>query len=198
MTSSRLVPPPRGSAAGLALLALLLAAAPAAARPEAGHVIALSGRVVASADHQPERVLALRSPVFVGDHIQTAPGARAQLFLLDDTTLSLGENSHMVIDEYVFTGQPQEDLSSLRFLRGVIRNVTGRITEANPARFQVRTGKAVIGVRGCDLLFDLQPDAEHIHVLEVPPGRRIIVDADYHPRAQPDLHIQQRFEIPQA
>jgi len=185
-------------AMGMVLLFVVFGGASAFALTEAGQIIALTGRVVATDVNQAERELALRSPVYVGDRIQTTPGARAQVFLLDDTTISLGEESYMVIDEFVFEGKPQEDVSSLRFLRGVIRNVTGRITQANPSRFQVKTGKAVIGVRGCDILFDIQPEVEQIHVLEVPPGRQIIVDADYRPRSQPDRHIQKRHEINQA
>ena len=185
-------------AMGMVLLFFVCGVTSAFALTEAGQIIALTGRVVATDANQAERELALRSPVYVGDRIQTAPGARAQVFLLDDTTVSLGEESYMVIDEFVFEGKPQEDVSSLRFLRGVIRNVTGRITQANPSRFQVKTGKAVIGVRGCDILFDIQPEVEQIHVLEVPHGLQIIVDADYRPRNQPDRHIQKRHEIKES
>ena len=188
----------RHTAGAIAVLSLLLGAASAFGLTEAGQIIALAGRVVATNANQAERELALRSPVYVGDHIRSFRGARAQVFLLDDTTISLGEESYMVIDAFVYEAKPKEDVSSLRFLRGVIRNVTGRITQANPSRFQVKTGKAVIGVRGCDILFDVQPEVEQIHVLEVPPKRQIIVDADYRPRNKPDLHIQKRHEIKRA
>ena len=198
MTTSRITASRRLIASLLGLYFLLSGAAISLGLTEAGQIIALSGRVVATDANQAERVLAIRSPVYVGDHIQTKPGGRAQVFLLDDTTISLGEESYMVIDEYVYAGKPQEDSSSMRFLRGVIRNVTGRITAANPSRFHVKTGKAVIGVRGCDILFDIQPDAEKIHVLELPPGRQITVDAEYHPQGQPDRVIKKSFEIKQA
>lgn len=198
MTSSIRIPSSRVPLAPLVAFALLLGAFSALAQPEAGQIVAISGRVVAVGADQAERILALGSAVFVGDHVRTERGARAQLFLLDETTISLGEESYLAIDQYVYEGKPDKDVSSLRFLRGVIRNVTGRITEANPARFQVRTGKAVIGVRGCDILFDLLPELEQIHVLEVPPRRFILVDADYRPGSQPDRHVRKSFEIKSA
>ena len=49
------------------------------------------GRNVASGDE-----------IFLGDRIVTGPGGGLQIMLLDGTTFSIGPNSSMVIDEFVY------------------------------------------------------------------------------------------------
>ena len=48
------------------------------------------------------RTLAGGQEIFLGDRIVTGPGGGLQILLLDGTTFSLGPNTSMVIDEFVF------------------------------------------------------------------------------------------------
>ena len=60
-----------------AVVAVLVAAAPAAAAPiEVGHVVAVEGRATAQRPGEPERVLACGDPVHEHERLVTAPGAR--------------------------------------------------------------------------------------------------------------------------
>lgn len=160
----------------LLALPLLAVTVPAAAGEPIGQIIAIEGTAQARDAKGTLRVLHLNAPVFIGDEIATLQGSKVQVFLLDDTTLSQGENSILVLDEYVYDPQREEDGAVIRFVRGVFRSVTGRITEVNPDRFKIRTGKAVIGVRGCDLMFEITEQSESMYVVELPSGRFILVD----------------------
>ncbi len=154
----------------------------AATRQAVGQVIAIEGHAEARSDDGAIRQLRLRAPVFSGDTITTGPKSKLQVFLADDTTISQGQQSVMVIDNYIFDSQNDEGSGVLRFVRGVFRSVTGRITEVNPERFQIRTGRAVIGVRGCDLIIQVMPESESIYVVELPSGRSIEIDLGLRPR----------------
>lgn len=164
----------RVAAAWIIPLLIVAMTRPAFAAEPIGQILAIEGRVTARGGDGNVRELNLKSPVFAGDEIITGHDAKVQVFLLDDTTLSQGENSIMVIDEYVYDSSKNEGGAMIRFVRGVFRSITGRLTEANPDRFQIRTGRAVIGVRGCDLIFDVQEALERIYVLELPSGKSIM------------------------
>ncbi len=164
-------------ARALAMTLLFLAVvAPVAARSAIGRIIAIEGAVEARGIDDTVRVLEMGAPVYAGDEIVTGAGAKAQIFLIDDTTISQGQESVMVIDEYVYDAQTGEGQGVLQFVRGVFRNITGRITEVNPDRFKIRTGKTVIGIRGCDLFFEVQPLEEIIYIVELPDGGAIEIE----------------------
>jgi hypothetical protein len=45
----------------------------------------------------------------------------------------------------------------------------------------VETGKAVIGIRGCDLAFRIGKLAHEVYVIELTPGKKIIIETSYLP-----------------
>ena len=67
--------------------------------------------------------------------------------LVDDTTLTLGEETEVVIDELLVGPAALRELSILRQLRGKLRV---RVGEAfgGTTRLQVHTPTAVMGVKG--------------------------------------------------
>ncbi|MFH0878214.1 MAG: hypothetical protein V2A34_00735, partial [Lentisphaerota bacterium] len=65
----------------------------------------------------------------------------------------------------------------VRILKGIARVVTGGITDLNPDRFIVKTGRASIGIRGCDLGFQIEPDSDQVYIVRVPTGKRIRVES---------------------
>lgn len=160
------------------ILAGGVAGAWAASEP-IGMVVGSEGNPQAMAPAGPARHLAVKSAVFAHDVITTGAGARLQIMLNDDSLLSLGENSELVLDEYTYDPARRDNNSlGMRIVRGITRVVTGRITEINPDRFKVKTSRATIGIRGCELGFDVRPDYDQIMIIRVPARHRIIVHND--------------------
>ncbi len=144
-----------------------------------GMVVGAQGEVLATAPGATARHLKLKDAVFALDTITTGPGARLQVLFTDDSLFSQGENSAVVLDEYSFDPNHRENNSlCLRIIRGITRVVTGRITDINPERFKVKTSRATIGIRGCELGFDVQPKYDQIMIIRVPAGRHIIIQND--------------------
>lgn len=144
-----------------------------------GLVVGAQGDIHATAPGAAARRLAVKDAVYALDMISTGPGARIQVLLNDDSLFSQGENSEVALDEYSYDPKNRDNNSlCMRIIRGITRVVTGRITDINPERFKVKTSRATIGIRGCELGFDVQPNYDQIMIIRVPTGHRIVVQND--------------------
>jgi hypothetical protein len=160
----------------LIVIIVAFAAAAIAADP-VGEIVAIEGKVSGTDVNGDVRILELRSSIFLNDTIVTEANSKVQVMFDDATVVSQGENSELIIDEYVYSPDKKDkDNCSLKLLKGVFRVVTGKITELNPERFKVRTRMATIGIRGCGLLLKLRNEKEEdILITEVSAGRSIAI-----------------------
>ncbi len=134
-----------GIFAGL-LIVGLLCGMPTQAQQAAGQVERQKGMASRSAAGDTSD-LAQGGRVFVGDEIRTGPGARLQIRFDDQSMLTLGENAHITIDQFVYA--PSGDSNqALNILRGVFRFATGQIGKLTPRKVAFTTPVAVIGIRG--------------------------------------------------
>jgi len=147
------------------------------ASPQIGLVVGLQGAAEATGADGADRTLALQGPVFLNDTVRTGTGAKLQIMLDDDTLLAQGEQSEMTIDEYLYNPEDRKKNGfAVKLGQGAFRTITGRITEMNPDRFQVRTSRANIGIRGCELMFLIDARQDQILVSSVPEGKEIVID----------------------
>lgn len=160
--------------AGLLLLVCTLSAH--GAEP-VGMVVALQGNAVATTPAGDSRELAMASDIFLNDSIQTAPASRIQFLLNDDSLIAQGESSEMTIDEFVYNPDVATDNAfGVKLGKGLFRTVTGKITDLNPERFTVKTSRATIGIRGCDLGFKITASEDNISIITVPEGKTIFIN----------------------
>jgi hypothetical protein len=142
-----------------------------------GMVVAVQGHAMATTSDEAARELHLSSDIFLNDSIETGPSSRIQLLLNDDSLIAQGESSEMTIDEYIYNpDQPSENAFGAKLGKGFFRTITGKITDLNPDRFSVRTSRANIGIRGCDLGFEITPSEDRISVIVIPTGKQIFVN----------------------
>lgn len=81
------------------------------------------------------------------DIIKTGKNAKVKIFFLDNTAVSLGENTTFKIDTYVFNGKKDSDIK-FKVLKGFFKTVTGQIGKIAPKHFKFQTKNATIGIRG--------------------------------------------------
>jgi hypothetical protein len=159
----------------LRFLFLVFAAAAQAADP-VGQPIALQGAVSAQAPSAPVRTLALKGPVFMQDAIRTGADAKAQILFADDTVFSQGPNTEVTIDSFVYDPvNTKNNGFKAKVERGVFRTVTGKITDLNPDKFEIKTGRATIGIRGCGVSAQLTDKRDEISIDYVRTGRVVVV-----------------------
>ncbi len=152
----------RGIAAALALLAL--GAAPSSAEP-VGFVAGIEGQVEIQSGGQTSWTAArVDGDVAIGDTVRTGLDSAVKIVLVDDTTLSLGEETTLVIDRYVVGEAATREPSVLRQLKGQLRT---RVGEAfgGTTRVEIHTPTAVMGVKGTELtskIESLEPEARSL------------------------------------
>ena len=97
-------------------------------------------------------------PMQMRDHIKSEKDGRAQLLLMDQTVFTIGPNSDLVIDEFVYDPASGAGRVSANFTRGMMRYVSGKIGAHDPQGVSIRVRDATIGVRGTALFVMDDPE----------------------------------------
>ena len=90
--------------------------------------------------------LAIGENVVRNEKISTFNKGQVQLIFADQSTLTLGENSEIVIDEYVYDPDKEAGSMTATVTTGVLRYVGGKISKKNDVSFLTPSG--VVTVRG--------------------------------------------------
>lgn len=160
MPALRLLVAALGLSAALAFV-LGPVAAEAQVGTKAGVAAAVRGPVQQISYRTPQanvgRNLAGGQEIFLGDRIVTGPGGGLQILLLDGTTFSVGPNSSMVIDEFVYNPATGTGRLTASVARGTLRVISGRLARQDQEAVRVRLPNATVGVRGTMALFACGP-----------------------------------------
>lgn len=132
----------------LAMIILGGAITDAPAATLAGKVAIVRGKVTAVAEDGQKRNLAAKAPIYVNDTIETAANSQAQILFEDETVYTIGPQSDLKIDQFVY--DPEKSVGDLVVgaTKGSFRMITGSIAKKAPERVKVRTPVATIGIRG--------------------------------------------------
>jgi hypothetical protein len=86
--------------------------------------------------------------LLLNDILQTAADGRLGVILQDGTRISLGPNTELKVDQFVY--QPVEGKFGLllRLGRGMLAYISGRIAQFSPGSVSVETPVGVLGLRG--------------------------------------------------
>jgi hypothetical protein len=142
----------------LARIVFLLAAfatLPAAAQT-VGVASATSGAPRGTPPAQNERVLHVGIDVFASERVRTGPADRAHLVFRDGSALSVGANSELTIDRFVYDPSTQNGDLAFTVARGAFRFVGGAISKKNEVKVTAPSGN--IGVRGGIATFAIGSD----------------------------------------
>ena len=88
----------------------------------------------------------------INDTIQTGPGAKASILFNDNTEFTLGENSKLKVDDYVYDPDGTVNRANYSFLKGVFQYVGGLIDQKDPGDVHIDTAVDGIGIRGTEFI----------------------------------------------
>lgn len=125
-----------------------------------GQVVALKGEVNVERESKIQELL-LKDEIFKNDQITTLKDSRTQLLLNDETIITIGENSIFKVDEYLFNEEKESNLK-MNFFNGTFKVISGKIGKLNPVSFKLQTKTASIGIRGTEILLQLEAEKEKI------------------------------------
>ncbi|MCW5750847.1 MAG: FecR domain-containing protein [Alphaproteobacteria bacterium] len=153
------------------LLAACLSAAPALAAEQAGVSAAVRGEVkmAAAAIGPVGRLVRSGEPIHMGDRIVSGPAAGMQIMLLDQTVFTIGPDSEISIDRFVYDPRSGAGQLAANVRRGVFRFISGKVTQNRPDNVRIQVGSATIGIRGTIVAGRVRDDGE-AEILLLGPG----------------------------
>ena len=106
-----------------------------------------------------KRNLRLKDDIYHNEIIQTFQESATKITFLDKTELSLGPNTSVTLDRFVYDPNPAKSQFSLTLARGAVRFVSGVLPTKN---YKLKTPVATIGIRGTvvDLVVDRESKAD--------------------------------------
>lgn len=105
-----------------------------------------------------ERAVTGAERLLVGDVLRTGEGGSVGLLLRDDTSISLGPQSRLSLEDFTFA--PAQGKLSLvaRLFKGTMAFLSGRIAKLSPASVKVETPVATVGIRGTYFLVQAESE----------------------------------------
>jgi hypothetical protein len=100
------------------------------------------------------RTLALEDDVYHNELIETEEESATKLIFLDDTTLTLGPKSSVVLDRFVYDPDPSKASLVMTATKGIFRFASGKLPKN---AYRLHTPAATIGIRGTVLDFTIEP-----------------------------------------
>ncbi len=121
--------------------------------------------------NQDSEKLTTGSKIYFGDTIIVKEKSNAQILLLDETALTVGEKSELTIDDFVYDPKSKvgKIVSSIKV--GTVRIITGEISKQNPDNLKVNVPSGSIGARGTEFAVVTESDEKSTIVL-LGPGKK--------------------------
>jgi hypothetical protein len=142
---------------GVAALLCVLISAPAIAA-EAGRVKVSKGEVSVERDGK-----RLAAPVgFVieeKDVVKTGAGGSVGITFHDNSLLSAGPNSELMVERFVFDSTTHVGEFDAALKKGTLAVVSGKIVKQSPEAMRIRTPAAIMGVRGTEFVVKVDEPA---------------------------------------
>ncbi|GHS87729.1 hypothetical protein AGMMS49957_08120 [Synergistales bacterium] len=149
-----------------------------------GVIIGVSGSVGALRGGS-NVALAVKDEVFLSDTLVTGADGKVQIILDDDSSLTFGPNTSCELSEFANEGKSSRFSANLG--NGIMRVITGTITESNPGGFKISTPLATVGIRGTDLTVITDENSTEVYNnnsdnnltvngADVPQGNKAVVD----------------------
>jgi hypothetical protein len=137
------------------LSASLTAAAASASAQQVGVNSAVNTNAAGTPPGAATQRLVVGQKVVYHEHIVTDAGGQAQILFLDESAMTIGPNSDLMIDEFVYDPSTGTGKLAMSATKGVMRFVGGRISKLENA-VTMQTPSASIGIRGGVFIMDQQ------------------------------------------
>lgn len=136
----------------VAVVLVMLSSAPALSQTQgAGRIKAVTGVAAIVRGGQTSTAM-VGAVVYEQDRIATGADGHVGLTLRDDTRLSIGPNSTVDLNRFLYEPATSQFGFVLKVVQGVVAYVSGRIAKLRPDAVRLETPSAIVGVRGTRLV----------------------------------------------
>ena len=133
---------------GVALALIISSGTPAVAQPAGAGIVKVASGSVFIVRQSGTVPVQLGQVVFETDSLRTGADGRVGVTFKDDSRVSLGPNSEVKLERFVYAPAEGSLGLVLRFARGMAAYVSGRIAKLAPDSIRLETPAAIVGVRG--------------------------------------------------
>ena len=147
----------------------------AAAQDKVGVNSAVNPQAQGTPPSAPTRRLELGQEVVHDERIVTATEGQTQILFLDASAMTVGPNSDLTIDNFVYNPNADTGQLSMSMTKGVMRFVGGKVSKLEGG-VSMRTPSASIGIRGGVFLLSVSPSGQ-VDVIFLY-GKGLIVNAN--------------------
>ena len=99
---------------------------------------------------------AIGTKLYLNDTLQTSPEGNLGLILRDDSILSMGPNSRVILDQFLFAPREGKLGFLIKIMRGTVAYLSGVIVKLSPSTAKFDTPVATIGIRGTHFAVKVQ------------------------------------------
>jgi len=146
------------AAASITFILTLLAVSGAAANADNSQVAQIktvSGQ--AEIVRNGARVAAgIGDPLYEKDTIDTGGDGSIGITFIDNTVMSSGPNSEIVLEDYKFNSSDFKGSMLTDMNRGTVSMISGDIARSSPGAMKVKTPTAILGVRGTRFVIEVK------------------------------------------
>jgi hypothetical protein len=98
-------------------------------------------------------------PIRQSDTVVTGADGAAGLTFSDNSLLSTGPNSVLVVDRYSFDSTTHAGRFDASLKKGTLAVISGKMVKQSPEAMKVRTPAAIMGVRGTEFVVQVDQPA---------------------------------------
>jgi hypothetical protein len=132
------------------------------------------------------RVVESGKPLYLNDHVTTKADSHLQVMLLDETVFTMGPDSDMVLDEFVYDPSTNAGKVTARLTKGAFRFVSGKVARQGPDRMNINTPTGTIGIRGTEGVIIVSPEGVIIILTGAGPNNTAGAPPGH-------IHVQNKF-----
>ena len=114
--------------------------------------IGVIGAAIGEITNQNNEKLSNGSKIFFGDTIISNQNSNAQILFLDQTILTLGEDTELTIDEFIYDPNSHDGSFVSNVKSGTVKFITGQISKKNPENLEVKFPSGTLGARGTEFV----------------------------------------------
>ena len=114
--------------------------------------IGVIGAAVGEITNQNNEKLSNGSKIFFGDTVISNQNSNAQILFLDQTILTLGEDTELTIDEFIYDPNSHDGSFVSNVKSGTVKFITGQISKKNPENLEVKFPSGTLGARGTEFI----------------------------------------------
>ena len=103
-----------------------------------------------------EKILNLGDSIYNNDTIVSDAKGNAQLIFIDKSSLTIGSNSNIKIDQFIFDNSKSTGSIVMQAAKGTFRFVGGALSKEKAVKFNTPNG--IIGIRGGITMFEVNPE----------------------------------------